>query len=96
MSTAARRIHVRGRVQGVGFRWFVQSQAEELGVAGWVRNLADGGVEVWAEGEAPALDALQERLRRGPPAARVDALAAEEGAALGLSGFGVKPSGRRG
>ena len=94
MSAAARRMLVTGRVQGVGFRWFARSEAEALGLAGWVRNLAGGGVEVFAEGEPGALDALLLRLRRGPPAARVDGVAAEEEPPLGLAGFDVRPSGR--
>jgi len=95
MTATARRVLVTGSVQGVGFRWFVQAQAEELGVAGWVRNLSDGSVEAWLEGEPRALDALLARLRRGPPMASVAAVACEEYAALGLAGFGVKPTERR-
>lgn len=68
----ARRFLVRGRVQGVGFRWFVEREAHILGVAGWVRNNADGRVEVLAQGTPEQLDALSLRLREGPRAARVD------------------------
>jgi acylphosphatase len=73
MHNAAKRIHLRvvGRVQGVGFRWFVVSAAERLHLRGWVRNAPDGSVEVEAEGSAVALDALRRRLETGPPAARV-------------------------
>ena len=53
---------VRGRVQGVGFRWWTQSQAEELGLSGYARNLADGGVEVVAEGSRVDVERLLERL----------------------------------
>jgi acylphosphatase len=63
---------VRGRVQGVGFRYFVQSEAQTLGLAGWVRNNADGAVEVLAAGSAEQLATLHSRLRSGPRAARVD------------------------
>jgi acylphosphatase len=70
--TQARRFLVRGRVQGVGFRWFVEREAHILGVAGWVRNKADGRVEVLAQGTRQQLDALSLRLREGPRAARVD------------------------
>jgi acylphosphatase len=67
---------VRGRVQGVGFRWFVLGAARELGVAGWVRNRSDGGVEVAAEGAADALSRLRHALASGPPGARVDDVSA--------------------
>ena len=70
------RIHllVRGRVQGVGFRAFVLRRAQALGISGWVRNRADGSVELEAEGEAAALDGLEEAVTRGPPGARVTAV----------------------
>jgi len=62
---------VRGRVQGVGFRYFVARQAESLGVSGEVRNRADGGVEIHAQGDEAVLRDLLEAVRIGPPAARV-------------------------
>lgn len=65
---------VRGRVQGVGFRWFVQRAGSRLGLGGHVSNLGDGGVEVHARGPAELLDALEVALRRGPPASRVDSV----------------------
>lgn len=68
----ARRFLVAGRVQGVGFRWFVEREAHILGMAGWVRNNADGRVEVFAQGTAEQLIALRARLHQGPRAARVD------------------------
>jgi len=68
----ARRYLVRGRVQGVGFRWFVEREAHILSIAGWVRNKPDGRVEVLAQGTREQLDALSLRLREGPRAARVD------------------------
>ena len=68
----ARRFIVRGRVQGVGFRWFVEREARNLGVAGWVRNNADSSVEVLAMGTRDQLAGLRSRLREGPRAARVD------------------------
>jgi acylphosphatase len=72
----ARQLHLRveGRVQGVGFRWFVQERATALALAGWVRNRGDGAVEVAAEGSAAALAALESALREGPPHASVGAL----------------------
>jgi acylphosphatase len=70
----ARRFVVRGRVQGVGFRWFVEREAHILGIAGWVRNNHDGSVEVLAQGTREQHSALHSRLREGPRAARVDAV----------------------
>jgi acylphosphatase len=71
-TSQARRFLVRGRVQGVGFRWFVEREAHILGIAGWVRNNTDGTVEVLAQGSLEQLAALCARLREGPRAARVD------------------------
>jgi acylphosphatase len=68
----ARRFVVRGRVQGVGFRWFVEREAHILGIAGWVRNNSDGSVEVLAQGTRDQLSGLHARLKQGPRAARVD------------------------
>ncbi|MCX8073315.1 MAG: acylphosphatase [Candidatus Binatia bacterium] len=69
-----RRLHlvIYGLVQGVGFRFFVEQQARELGLTGWVRNLTNGAVEVLAEGPSPALARLAEACRRGPRSAVVD------------------------
>jgi len=74
----ARRFFVRGRVQGVGFRWFVEREAHILGIAGWVRNNHDGSVEVHAQGTRDQLSGLHGRLREGPRAARVDAVDVSE------------------
>jgi acylphosphatase len=62
---------VRGRVQGVGFRWWTRTQAVELGLRGWAANLDDGRVEVVAEGPRPATEALLEWLESGRPPGRV-------------------------
>ena len=61
----ARRFFVRGRVQGVGFRWFVEREAHILGIAEWVRNNHDGSVEVLAQGTRDQLSGLHGRLREG-------------------------------
>lgn len=63
---------MRGRVQGVGFRWFVDNEARKLGLAGWVRNNIDGTVECLAIGTEQQLGTLHARLRQGPRASRVD------------------------
>jgi acylphosphatase len=68
----ARRYIVRGRVQGVGFRWFVDYEARQLGLAGWVRNNLDGSVEVLAMGSDEQHTVLRVKLQHGPRAARVD------------------------
>ena len=73
MTDSVVRVHVvvRGRVQGVGFRWFVREQARRLDLAGWVKNRDDGGVEVVAEGSEAAVRSLVQQLRKGPPDADV-------------------------
>ena len=65
---------VRGRVQGVGFRYEARSMARALGLTGWVMNLDDGGVETWAEGPASAVKRYQDWLNQGPPGARVESV----------------------
>jgi acylphosphatase len=75
-----RRYLIRGRVQGVGFRWFVEAEARTLGLAGWVRNNPDGSVEVLAKGPREQLSALRGRLQQGPRASRVDAVEESEAA----------------
>ncbi|MGD1106847.1 MAG: acylphosphatase [Terracidiphilus sp.] len=83
---------IQGRVQGVGFRWFVQREAAELELRGWVRNTEDGDVEVVAAGEAVDLDELRASLRRGPRGARVDRIVENslaENEAKGLNSFQI-------
>jgi acylphosphatase len=90
-ATQARRFVVRGRVQGVGFRWFVEREAHVLGVSGWVRNNADGSVEVLAQGSRDQLLGLRSRLRQGPRAARVDDVEESEvGPVAGLTAFRIE------
>jgi acylphosphatase len=68
-----RRVVVHGRVQGVGFRWFVVRNAEALGVGGTVRNRPDGAVEaILRSADAADVDSLIQRIRQGPPASRVE------------------------
>lgn len=65
---------VHGRVQGVGFRFFVRQHATALGLSGWVRNLSGGGVEAYAEGDRPAIEEFIGRVKRGPTFGHVDDL----------------------
>jgi len=67
-----RRYIITGRVQGVGFRWFVEREARGIGVGGWVRNNDDGAVEVLASGTAEQLAQMRKVLEQGPRASRVD------------------------
>lgn len=64
-------MQIRGRVQGVGFRYSLQREARRLGLTGWVRNRSDGSVEAVAQGVPSAVEALIEWSRRGPPSAQV-------------------------
>jgi acylphosphatase len=90
-AVAARRFIVRGRVQGVGFRWFVEREAHILGIAGWVRNNHDGSVEILAQGTRDQLIGLRSRLREGPRAARVDNVEESEAQpTAGLSLFRIE------
>lgn len=90
-SAQARRFVVRGRVQGVGFRWFVEREAHMLGVSGWVRNNADGSVEVLAMGTREQLSGLRSRLQQGPRAARVDAVEEKDAKPVaGLNSFRIE------
>ncbi len=84
---------VKGRVQGVGFRWFVQREAAEIGLRGWVRNTEDGDVEVVAAGEPDQLEDLLKALGQGSRGSRVDKvieneLAESEGE--GLTSFRIE------
>ena len=87
----ARRLIVSGRVQGVGFRYFLRAEAARLGATGWVRNRADGTVEAVVAGTPVAIAGLLAAARRGPPGARVDHLAVEfaEG---DFTGFEARPT----
>jgi acylphosphatase len=84
-----RRFEVFGRVQGVGFRFFVWRRAEALGLEGWVRNRWDGAVEVVAGGESELLDRLLDQLQAGPRWSRVERVTVtEEDAATVPAGVG--------
>jgi acylphosphatase len=82
---------VTGLVQGVGFRWFVRTQALRLGVAGWVANRADGSVALVAEGDRRALERLVEAVSVGPPGAAVrDVTLRWSAACEGFTGFAIR------
>ena len=85
----ARRLLISGRVQGVGFRYFMEARASAEGVHGWVRNLPDGRVEALIEGDEESVDRVEAAARRGPPSAEVDDVSAEmitpSGRATGFS-----------
>ena len=78
MSAKRVRVLVRGEVQGVGFRWGAQAEAQRLGLSGWVRNLPTGEVEAEAEGLLQSVDAFVTWCRRGPSSARVESVAVED------------------
>jgi acylphosphatase len=98
--TARRFVHVtvRGQVQGVGFRAFIERHALERGLDGWVRNREDGSVEAVLAGSSAAVDAVLDACRRGPRGAQVDNLEVREEEAAGLipssrpAGFFVMPT----
>lgn len=83
------RIH--GRVQGVGFRWWARRTAERLGVAGSVRNMSDGTVEVRAAGSPDAMREFETRLRRGPRAAFVERIERFDVDSIGADDFRIEP-----
>jgi acylphosphatase len=73
----ARRLLVCGRVQGVGFRYFTYDAASREGIGGWVRNLPDGRVEAFLEGELEAVTRVERQIRQGPRGSRVDSVSVE-------------------
>jgi acylphosphatase len=87
----ARRYLISGRVQGVGFRYFIDDLAQREGVSGYVRNLPDGRVETLVEGDAEAVGRVEGALWRGPRGARVDDVAIEETVPAGRhTGFRIR------
>jgi acylphosphatase len=86
----ARLYHVRGQVQGVGFRYFVEQSATALGVRGWVRNVDDGSVEVYAVGTHHQLSELAGLLWKGPRWAEVRGVEEAEAALEEHTGFFVR------
>ncbi|MBV9296725.1 MAG: acylphosphatase [Acidobacteriaceae bacterium] len=86
----AKRWFIAGSVQGVGFRFFVQQKAQELGLSGYARNLSDGRVEVYAVGPVERLSDLAAALHRGPRMAEVRTVEERDEAVEKTSGFGVR------
>ena len=91
MSVDGVRLTIGGRVQGVGYRAWAAAQARALGLTGWVRNRADGRVELLAAGSREALDRLEERCRNGPMGARVESLERQPSRPEG-DGFEIRPT----
>ena len=89
----ALRVHIEGRVQGVGYRYWAVDQASGLGLDGWVRNLRDGSVEAAVSGPQEALDEILRRCHEGPALARVDRVAVEAETAWVKPGFHALPMG---
>ena len=94
MSENKRTVHVRveGRVQGVGYRAFVEMRAAELGLSGWVRNRRDGSVEAVLQGSPDAVEAVLDACRAGPPASRVARLDIIGEGVGAFDGFDVLPT----
>lgn len=90
MDRIARHVWVGGLVQGVAFRHFTKVKARELGLTGFVRNLPDGRVEVWAEGPRAAVEELVRWLDRGPPSAHVSEKRVEDTEPIGAERFEVE------
>jgi acylphosphatase len=88
----ARTIRIIGKVQGVWFRDWTVQEAQAIPVSGWVRNRADGSVEVYAVGDPDRVARLTDRLRQGSPAARVDRIEIEEAAPEPVDGFTRRPT----
>ncbi|MDP3949162.1 acylphosphatase [Microbacterium sp.] len=82
----------RGRVQGVGFRWFIQDAASAHGVAGWVRNRRDGSVEAELHGSDADVQAVLDAMTQGPPGAQVDEVAVSDLPAPTSRGFEIRPT----
>jgi acylphosphatase len=78
MDQAKKHIRISGRVQGVGFRHFTRTNAQSLGLKGWVKNLSDGDVEAVIAGEKDSVLEMLEKLKQGPRMARVDGLSVDE------------------
>ena len=88
----AKRVVVRGRVQGVGYRYAMVDAADACGVTGWVRNRRDGSVEALVQGEPLAIESIIAWCRKGPSAAQVSAIDVSEATAEPATGFQLRPT----
>lgn len=86
------RLRIEGRVQGVGFRVFVERNALRLGIDGWVRNRRDGGVEVSLHGPRTGIDEMIARCRQGPPGGNVEMVKVLDESAPRPAGFEILPT----
>jgi acylphosphatase len=90
--TVTKHLAISGRVQGVGFRFYMERKARELGICGWVRNRRDGSVESVVHGDPGAVETIIEWARRGPPSAVVAEVKVNEGEGA-FDRFEVRPTG---
>jgi acylphosphatase len=91
MQQVTKRLNITGRVQGVGFRFYMERKARELGLSGWVRNRRDGGVEAVVQGSAAAVESMIAWARRGPPSAVVAEVRVAD-ASGDYAGFETRPT----
>ncbi len=89
--TVTKRLIISGRVQGVGFRFYMERKAREFGVSGWVRNRLDGGVEAMVQGSPQAVETIISWARRGPRSAVVAEVKISDGSG-DYDGFGARPT----
>jgi len=90
--SVAVKVRIYGRIQGVWYRGWTETEANELGLFGWVRNRQDGSVEALLIGQKPSVDIMLKRLGEGPPAAKVERVETEEARGVAPNRFEVKPT----
>jgi acylphosphatase len=90
LNLIARHYLISGRVQGVGFRYFAERAAREAGVTGWVRNIADGRVEVHADGTRAQIERFEASLRRGPSRSEIRGFESSDAAPAGGQSFEIR------
>lgn len=90
--TRAVLVRIEGRVQGVGYRAWTETEARRRGLAGWVRNRRDGSVDALIAGAAAEVEAMLDAFRAGPSGSRVDSVSTEEAESPQQNGFSVLPT----